>query len=129
MPDRARSRDAALAAGRQALGRLTSTDAARPDATRAGWLAVTAGPLHDQLAAGPAPDPGVTARSTVTEAAVTALDTGAGTARVIAVVRVDLTQAAGAVTTDRRRLAATLTRGPGGWKVTALTAVPVGAPG
>ncbi|WP_371502346.1 hypothetical protein OG871_35050 [Kitasatospora sp. NBC_00374] len=124
--DLARDRDTALAAGRQAVAELTSSDAGQADATRARWLAVSGGALHDRLGAGPATDPGVTSRGAVVEAAVTALDAGAGTARLIAVVRVELTPAAGAVTTDRRRLAATLARTGEGWKVTALAAVPVG---
>ncbi|MFJ1709510.1 hypothetical protein [Kitasatospora sp. NPDC088346] len=122
----ARDRDTALAAGRQAVAELTSAEAGRAEATRARWLAVSGGALHDRLGAGPATDPGVTSHGTVVEAAVTALDPGARTARLIAVVRVELIPAAGTVTTDRRRLAATLTRTGAGWKVTALAAVPVG---
>ncbi|MEU9129672.1 hypothetical protein AB0D08_16460 [Kitasatospora sp. NPDC048540] len=124
--DRARTRDAVLAAGRTALDRLTSAEAGQAEATRRSWLAVSGGALHDRLAAGPARDPGVTAHGSVAEAAVTALDTRAGTARLIALVRVDLVQGAGAVTTDRRRLQAELGRTADGWKVTALTTVPTG---
>lgn len=70
---------------------------------------------------------GASARATVTEAALTALDERAGTAKLIATVRVDVTpRGGGAATTDRKRLEAVLTRtGEDTWRVAALSAVPV----
>ncbi|MFC8916538.1 hypothetical protein ACGF5F_05745 [Streptomyces sp. NPDC047821] len=91
----AQAREAALAAGRAHVARLGGVDASG--------------------APGPA---------TVTDAALTALDDRAGTARLIATVRVR--SAPGGA--DRRRLEATLARGGDGWKVTALTDVPVARP-
>ncbi|MER5862798.1 hypothetical protein [Kitasatospora sp. NPDC002040] len=120
-----RARAGALAAGRSAVAVLTSADAADPEATRARWLATTRAPLHDRLATGPAPD--LTVRATVAEAALTALDPAGGSARMIAVVRLELTSAGGAVSTDRRRVTVALTRTGDGWKVADLATVPVEA--
>ncbi|MGW7053013.1 hypothetical protein [Streptomyces sp. NPDC054887] len=124
----AEARDAALAAGREHVARLSSWDASRPDAVRDEWLGATAGDLHADLArTGPHKDAATeTARATVTDAALTALDDRAGTAGLIATVRVETTPAGGQPGgTDRKRLEAALTRTGDGWKVTALTAVPV----
>lgn len=124
----AETRDDALDAGRGHLARLSSVDAAHPDAARTQWLDATTGDLHEQLKkAGPRKDTGTaSARATVTDIALTALDDRAGTARLIATVRVETTPRDGRPTgTDRKRLEATLTRTGDGWKVTALTAVPV----
>jgi Mce-associated membrane protein len=103
-------------------------DASHPDAARTQWLDATAGDLHEQLKrTGTRKDTGTaSARATVTDAALTALDNRAGTAELIATVRVETTPGDGEPTgTDRKRLEATLARTGDGWKVTALTAVPV----
>ncbi|MYS43997.1 hypothetical protein GTY23_22750, partial [Streptomyces sp. SID5998] len=91
------------------------------------WAASSTGPLRDELAR-TAPKQGASARGTVTEAAVTALDTHSGTAKLIAAVTVDVTPAGTKTpTTDRKRLEAVLERTDGGrWKVRALDAVPLG---
>ena len=65
----------------------------------------------------------VAAAGTVTDLAVTELDTRAGTAQVIATVQVDL----GTRGTQRKRFTAVLARTGKDWKLTSLTAVPVGA--
>ncbi|MFF8828389.1 hypothetical protein [Streptomyces sp. NPDC015131] len=127
----AEARDAALAAGRGHLARLSSVDAAHPEEARREWLDATAGDLHQELRDDPPrPDTkGASTRATVTDAALTALDDRAGTAELIATVRVDTTPPRGGpAAADRTRLAATLTRTAGGWKVSALTALPVGGP-
>ncbi|MER7108236.1 hypothetical protein [Streptomyces sp. NPDC000229] len=124
----AEARDDALDAGRGHIARLSSVDASHPDAARTRWLDATAGDLHEQLKrTGPRKDTGTAStRATVTDAALTALDDRAGTAQLIATVRVETTPGDGGPTgTDRKRLEATLTRTGEGWKVTALTAVPV----
>ncbi|MGA4864390.1 hypothetical protein ACPCAC_03240 [Streptomyces lavendulocolor] len=127
----AEARDDALAAGRAHVARLSSVDAARPDAVRAGWLDATTGDLHTRLKG---TDPrkgtgGASTRATVTDAALTALDDRAGTAGLIATVSVTTTPAGGRPGgTDRKRLEAALARTGDGWKVTALTAVPVAGP-
>ncbi|MBB4950642.1 Mce-associated membrane protein [Kitasatospora gansuensis] len=120
-----RARSGALAAGRTAVAVLTSADAADPAATRARWLSVTHAPLRDRLAAAPAAD--LTVRATVAGAALTALDPAAGTARLIAVVRLELVATTGALSTDRRRVTVALTRTGDGWKAADLATVPVEA--
>lgn len=99
------------------------------------WLGATAGPLRDDIAAS-APATvdritadGASARGTVTDLAVTSFDASAPTptATVIAMVRVDVVPKTGAAASDRRRLAAGLTRTGPAWQLTSLTAIPAGA--
>lgn len=124
-----RERDAALADGRRALAVLTTIDAStrqRAEGSVQDWRGVSTGPLREELGA-TAARAGASARGTVTEAAVTALDTRSGTAKLIATVRVETTPAgAGKPAVDRKRLEAVLARtGEDVWKVKALSAVPV----
>ncbi|MFD8448263.1 hypothetical protein [Streptomyces coelicoflavus] len=133
-----RERDEALADGREGIAVLTTLDAAtRQSAERSirNWRDVSTGPLRKELGDTEA-KAGSSARGTVTEAALTALDTRSGTAKLIATVRVEVTPvgAAGTAGTagtkkpaiDRKRLEAVLARtGEGEWKVRALSAVPV----
>ncbi|MFI0899341.1 hypothetical protein [Streptomyces sp. NPDC020983] len=128
-----KARDAALADGRGDIARLNTVDAAHAAGDLTRWLAVTTGPLHDRLSSTHAADTatvqrsGTSTRGEVTDAALTELDTRAGTAKLIATVEVRVTPASGAATTDRKRFEAGLARTGDGWKLTALTAVPVGA--
>ncbi|MFE9557489.1 hypothetical protein ACFYMW_33650 [Streptomyces sp. NPDC006692] len=124
----AASRDAALKAGRTQIAALSTLDAAHPDAALRGWLDASTGPLHDELSRAGTGRPAASARGTVTDAAVTELDDRSGTAKVIATVQVQLTAATGTAGTDRKRLEATLERTGSGWKLKALSAVPVTAP-
>ncbi|GAA2393252.1 hypothetical protein GCM10010420_17590 [Streptomyces glaucosporus] len=124
-----RARDEALADGRAALAVLTTLDASSREDARAGiraWRAASTGPLRDELGR-TGPRAGASARGTVTEAAVTALDVRAGTAKLIATVSVEVTPAgAKTSTSDRKRLEAVLARtGEDEWKVKALSAVPL----
>ncbi|MFF2778373.1 hypothetical protein ACFVU3_26065 [Streptomyces sp. NPDC058052] len=123
-----RERDTALAEGRQRLTVLNTLDASTRESAAAGidaWRDASTGPLRTELGR-TEPAAGASARATVTEAALTALDTRAGTAKLIATVRVDVTPRKGAATTDRKRLEAVLTRtGENTWRVAALSAVPV----
>ncbi|MEU9519840.1 hypothetical protein [Streptomyces sp. NPDC048224] len=124
-----RERDEALADGREGIAVLTTLDAAtrqRAERSIRDWRAVSTGPLREELG-GTEPEAGSSARGTVTGAAVTALDTRSGTAKLIATVRVEVTPAGKAKpATDRKRLEAVLSRtGEGEWKVRALSAVPV----
>ncbi|GAA3050706.1 hypothetical protein GCM10017562_12410 [Streptomyces roseofulvus] len=124
-----RERDTALAEGRQRLTVLNTLDASTRERAVAGiaaWRDAATGPLATELGR-TAPAVGASARATVTEAALTALDTRAGTAKLIATVRVDVTpRGSGAPTTDRKRLEAVLNRtGEHTWRVAALSAVPV----
>ncbi|MFC8172829.1 hypothetical protein [Streptomyces sp. NPDC057325] len=124
-----RERDAALTEGRQRLTVLNTLDASTRERAEAGvraWREASTGPLRTELGR-TAPAVGASARAEVTEAALTALDTRAGTAKLIATVRVDVTPRGGtAPTADRKRLEAVLNRtGENTWKVAALSAVPV----
>ncbi|MFF9148050.1 hypothetical protein ACF1BN_24680 [Streptomyces sp. NPDC014861] len=124
----ARERDTALAEGRQRLTVLSTLDASsreRAEAGIAAWRDASTGALRAELAR-TEPAVGASARATVTEAALTALDARAGTAKLIATVSVDVTPVGGAATSDRKRLEAVLTRtGEDTWRVAALSAVPV----
>ncbi|CAM5444378.1 Mce-associated membrane protein OS=Streptomyces tendae OX=1932 GN=GUR47_10385 PE=4 SV=1 [Streptomyces tendae] len=124
-----RQRDEALADGRDGIAVLTTLDATtrqRAERSIRDWRTVSTGPLREELGDTEAAA-GTSARGTVTEAAVTALDTRSGTAKLIATVRVQVTPAgAKKPSTDRKRLEAVLARtGEGEWKVRALSAVPV----
>ncbi|MFD4635411.1 hypothetical protein ACFVYR_37655 [Streptomyces sp. NPDC058284] len=124
-----RERDEALTDGRDRLAVLNTLDASSRQRARGGiqeWRAASTGPLREELG-DTAPRKGASARGTVTEAALTALDTHAGTAKIIATVRVEVTPAGTKKpTTDRKRLEAVLARtGEGEWKVKALSAVPL----
>lgn len=131
----AKSRDAALAAGRHHLARLNSLDGKDARSVDEGlrqWLDASTGPLRDQLArtrekdAGELRRSGATARGTVTDAALTDLDERAGTAELIATVDVRITPRTGRPGTERKRFEATLARTGDGWKIKALTAIAVG---
>ncbi|MEU9848424.1 hypothetical protein [Streptomyces sp. NPDC047985] len=131
----AKSRDAALAAGRHHLARLNSLDGRNARSVDDGlrlWLDASTGPLHDQLARTRKKDAsdlsrsGGTARGTVTDAALTALDERTGTAALIATVDVRITPRTGRPGTERKRFEATLVRTGDGWKVKALAAIPAG---
>lgn len=131
----AKSRDAALAEGKQHLARLNSldgTNASTVDAGLRAWLGASTGPLHDQLKRTRSKDAddmtksGSTARGKVTDAALTALDARTGTAELIATVDVEVTPRTGKAGTERKRFEATLARTGDGWKVKAFTAIPIG---
>lgn len=129
--DFGRERDRVLAAAQMHLGTLNSIDAADPDAGLARWLDATTGPLHEDLRRSRAASAdtfersGVTARATVTEAAVTELDTRADTAKVLATLRVETRGGADGARTDRKRFEAGLERTGDGWKIASLTAITV----
>lgn len=121
----ATSRDEVLAVGTRHIARLTSFDAQAPERVRRQWLDASMGPLHEGLRKA-GPKSGTTVRATVVDAALTALDTRAGTAELIATLRVEIRPSGKATSNDRKRLEATLARTADGWKVSALSAVPVG---
>ncbi|MFD7705194.1 hypothetical protein [Streptomyces caelestis] len=124
-----RERDRALADGRAGVAVLTTLDASTRQRAERGiraWRDASTGPLREELGRTEA-KAGASARGTVTEAAVTALDTRAGTAKLITTVRVEVTPAGTKKpAADRKRLEAVLARtGEGEWKVKALSAVPL----
>ena len=125
----AAARDQVARAGRQEIATMNTLDARQPDAGLRRWLDASTGALRDELRRTSAANrqkiagARVSAEGTVTDLAVTELDTRAGTAQVIATVQVDL----GSRGTERKRFTAVLARTPTGWKLSSLTAVPVGA--
>ncbi|MGH3374057.1 MAG: hypothetical protein ACRDP6_04915 [Actinoallomurus sp.] len=125
----AAARDQVQRAGRQEIATLNTLDPRQSDAGLRRWLDASTGALHDELQRESAQNrqkvaqAQVAAAGTVTDLAVTELDTRAGTAQVIATVQVDL----GTRGTQRKRFTAVLARTGKDWKLTSLTAVPVGA--
>ncbi|MDJ1137568.1 hypothetical protein [Streptomyces iconiensis] len=126
------ARDEALAAGRTHIATLNSIDAKGIRADMKDWREATTGPLRDELrrtekkSARTLAERGTSARARVTAAALTSLDERAGTAALIATVRIEATTRAGAPATDRKRFEAGLERTPDGWKLVSLAPVPVG---
>jgi Mce-associated membrane protein len=131
--DGGRDRDLVLRAGQQQIAALNSMDDTRVDAGLQRWLDASTGPLHDQLRRDLAPSrqriqqARTSAVGTVVDAAVTALDVRAGSAQIIASVRIQLTPHGGTAGLQRKRYEAGLWRTPGGWKLKSLTAIPVSA--
>ncbi|TDP95172.1 hypothetical protein [Labedaea rhizosphaerae] len=125
-------RDAVLQTGYRDIATLTSLDYRQPDAGLKRWADVSAGPLHEQLAQTSQPTKQQLAAAktvttgTVVDASVTELDARAGTATVIASVRVVVTPVSGKPVTKRNRLRAELMRTADGWKLSSLGQVPMG---
>ncbi|MFC7217713.1 hypothetical protein ACFQLX_05930 [Streptomyces polyrhachis] len=129
-----RERDRVLHAGQAHLARVNSIDAGDPATGLAGWLDATTGPLHEDLrkskgaSTAALKQSGRSARATVTEAAVTDLDTRGGTAKVLATVRIELSGGSTAEAVERKRFEAALQRTDDGWKLKSLTAITVEKP-
>lgn len=124
----ARARDQVRRDARQEIGVLNTLDPRQKDAGLSRWLDVSTGTLRDSLRRTSAQDrqkalkSGTAAVGSVTDLAVTELDTHAGTAQVIATVQVKLGSSL-----ERKRFTAVLARTGSQWKLSSLTAVPVGA--
>ncbi|MGW7537072.1 hypothetical protein [Amycolatopsis sp. NPDC054798] len=129
---RAVVREDALRAGRSAIAGLTTLDYRQAAAGYQRWLDASGGALHDELAQdrqGSLDRIGQAKTVTtgkVTDAAVTEVDTAAGTAKLIASVELVVAPAGEDAVTKRSRFQAGLTRAPDGWRVTALGQVPAG---
>ncbi|GAA4524626.1 hypothetical protein [Amycolatopsis samaneae] len=128
---RAQVREDALAAGRQAVTGLITLDYRQAAQGYQHWLDLSGGALHDELSQD---KPGgldrIAKAKTVTtgrviDAAVTEVDSGAGTAKMIASVELLVRPDGGDTVTKRNRFQADLNRTPDGWRVTALGQVPV----
>lgn len=125
------ARDAALDTGRREITTLNSIDYRHLDAGMHQWLEASTGPLHDALkqrapaSKSQVSDAKTSAKGSVLDAAVTQLDTHAGTAQLIASVSVTVTPADGKKKTERKRFRAGMSRVDGGWKLSSLTAIPV----
>ncbi|GLY80931.1 hypothetical protein [Actinoallomurus iriomotensis] len=124
----ARARDQVRRDARQEIAVLNTLDPRQSDAGLSRWLDASTGTLRDSLRRTSAQDrqkalsSGTAAVGTVTDLAVTELDTHAGTAQVIATVQVKLGSSL-----ERKRFTAVLARTGARWKLSSLTAVPVGA--
>jgi Mce-associated membrane protein len=128
----AQARDELLRAGRLEIAALNSIDGRQLDAGLRRWLDASTGPLHDELQRSQAQSKqqlqraGTSAQGTVTDAAVTQLDTRSGTAQIIASVQIRVTPPTGPSSTERKRYQVGLDRTPQGWKLKSLVAIPVG---
>jgi Mce-associated membrane protein len=128
--DMARDRDRVMVAAKQQLAALNTMDAKRVDQGLQSWLDASTGALQDELKRTRAENrqriqrAGTSATGTVSDAAVTALDRRAGTARVIATVRIEISRPGAAATVQRNRYDVALTRTAGGWRLKSLTALP-----
>jgi Mce-associated membrane protein len=128
-----RMRDDALRAGGVDIARLITLDYQNVDAGLRGWLDASTGPLRDQLAntqdqsKAQARQAKTSAVGTVAAAAVTELNDRAGTAQLLAFVRIKKTPAGGAATIVPDRYQAGLTLTSTGWKISSLTEIPVSA--
>lgn len=124
-----RLRDSVLATASHEIADLNTVNDKHIAAWEARWLADTTGALHRQVqqtnAAAQAQIKRVETSSaaTITGAAVLRLNSHAGTAKVIAVVRVQETASSGGVSTVSNRYLAVLTRTAGQWKVSSLKPV------
>jgi Mce-associated membrane protein len=129
---RATTRDDVLRAGTQEIAALNTMNPAHLDQGLRLWLDASTGLLHDQLRGSEAQSrqqieqARSAAAGRVTDAAVTQLNPAAGTAEMIAAVDIQVTPQTGSATTDRNRYRAGLTRTAAGWKLSSLTAIPVG---
>ncbi|MFH8289716.1 hypothetical protein [Streptomyces sp. NPDC018059] len=128
----AEQRDAALAAGEQAVQNLNTLDHRSISRGLDLWESSTTGELHEQLASGRDEFAAkVRTAKTVTTAkvlsgALTELDDRAGRARVLVALRVTV-KAPGDASTDKdSRMLGELTRTDGHWKLSALGQAPVG---
>ncbi|MFE1252204.1 hypothetical protein ACWDCX_30325 [Streptomyces fungicidicus] len=128
----AAQRDAALAAGEQAVQNLNTLDHRDLNQGLDLWESSTTGELHDQLASGRTEfAEQVKTAKTVTTArvlsgAVTELDDRAGRARVLVALRVTVKASDGAKTDKDSRMLGELTRTGSRWKLSALGQAPVG---
>lgn len=128
----AQARDAALAAGEQAVQNMNTLDHTKLDAGLDNWEDSTTGDLHKQLVDGrEAFVKQIETAKTVSTAeilsgAVTELDDRAGKAGVMVALRVTVTAPEGKPVAKESRMLGQLTRTSDGWKLSALGQAPVG---
>ncbi|MFE2058217.1 nuclear transport factor 2 family protein [Streptomyces sp. NPDC059446] len=128
----AEARDAALAAGEQAVQNMNTLDHAQVEKGLDNWEESTTGDLHRQLVEGrDAFVKQIEAARTVSTArilsgAVTELDDRAGKAGVMVALRVTVTAPEGKPAVKESRMLGQLTRTSEGWKLSALGQAPVG---
>lgn len=129
----AQARDQAMQAGEQAVLNFNTLDYRRVAQGLNLWEQSSTGALRGEIVASrPAFEREIRqaktiSTATVLDAALTALNLRAGTASIIVAVAVTVTPAHGAAAIKYSRLAGQLTRTAHGWKLSALSQVPVGA--
>ena len=127
----AATRDAVLDVGKGELVRLNTLDYRDAERGIDAWRQQATGGLLDELTRNrdsnvqSIRDAKTATSAKVLDAAVTKLDARAGTANMIAVLEVTVTQDGGQPQPRRSRLDADLVRGPQGWKVSSLQVVGV----
>lgn len=120
----------ALTAARQSVGTLTTVRKTSPEADLRRWLDCTTGVMHQDLARNQAQtlkqlrQASASAVGTVTAAAIQKLDERSAT--LLATVSLQITPDVGTQTSERHRYRAVLSKEGGGWKVSSLSAVPIG---
>jgi Mce-associated membrane protein len=121
------ARDAALSAGTREIADLNTVSARSVARWEQRWLDDTTGAEHAKIqqtnpaAATQIAKVKTSSVATVTDAALTALDPRATSARMIATVSVVQTNASGNSSTVANRYLATLTLTTAGWKISSLT--------
>lgn len=129
----AQSRDQALRAGEQDVLNFNTLDYRTVAQGLRLWEQSSTGPLHSQIVTGQASfEAQIKQAQTVTTArildgALTSLNLRAGTAKIIVALQLTVTPAHGSATSKQSRLAGQLTRTSAGWKLSALSQVPVAA--
>ncbi|MFI9558083.1 hypothetical protein [Nonomuraea endophytica] len=127
-----RLRDEVVRSGSQAVQNLNTLSHRTVERDLALWEDSTAAQLHQQIVQGRAAftaeiaKAGTATSAKVLEAALTELDEAAGTARIIAAVRITVVPPQGEPVVKKTRLVGELTRTSGGWKLAALTQAPDG---
>lgn len=120
-------RDQMLAAARREIADLNTVHVSQLRTWQARWLADTTGPEHTQVARTNAAAgaqikrAGTSSAAVVTGLAITRLDPQAGTAQVIATVRIQQTAGSGGAATVSNRYLARLARTGTGWKISSIT--------
>ena len=122
-----KTRDATLQAAEQAVINFNTLDYRSPQTGLRLWLASSTGTLHDQISQAMTQEiQTVQQRKTITtarvmDAAVTALDTDAGTATVILAVDVSVTEPGSSPFTRQESEVGQLTDTSSGWKLSGLS--------
>ncbi|HWG61329.1 MAG TPA: hypothetical protein VG253_06410 [Streptosporangiaceae bacterium] len=127
------ARDQALQAGEQAVQNFNTLDYRKVAQGLRLWEQSSTGLLHSEIAAGHTQfEQQIQQSKTVTTAkildgALTSLNTRAGKASIIVAIQITVTPAHGTPAVKQSRLAGQLSRTAAGWRLSALSQVPVGA--
>jgi Mce-associated membrane protein len=132
-PAYSHTRDQALQAGEQAVQNFNTLSFRNVGAGIRLWEQSSTGLLHSEIVAGRAQfEQQIRQARTVTTArildgALTSLNSRGGTASMVVAVQITVTPAHGTPAVKQTRLAGHLARTPSGWRLSALSPVPVGA--